>query len=104
MKLIKKLSSMIEDEIEGARCYAKMALEYKDSDPEMARIMYQHSLAEMQHMTDLHEIVVSKIDEYRRSKGEPPAAMLAVYEYVHDRHIDEAAEVKAMQNLYANRS
>ena len=103
MRLIKKLSSMIEDEIDGARCYAKMALEYKESDPDMARVMYNHSLAELQHMNDLHEIVVEKINQYRDEHGEPPAAMQAVYDYLHARHIDEAAEVKAMQMQFSNR-
>ena len=100
MKLIKKLSSMIEDEIDGARCYAKMALELKDERPDTARIFYNMSLAEMQHMENLHAMVVEIISEYRRTNGEPPAVMMELYEYLHGKHIEDATEVKVMQNTF----
>ena len=100
MKLIEKLSEFIEDEIEGARCYAKTALEYKDSKPELARIMYNLSAQELQHMNDLHALVVEVIDDYRKDKGEPPTQMRAIYDYLHSRHIDEAAEVRTLQSMY----
>lgn len=100
MKLIEKISNMIEDEIDGAECYAMTALTYKADKPEMARIMYNLSMAELQHMEDLHAIVVTLIDEYRRENGEPPADMLAVYEYMHDRHIKDAADVRGLQSAY----
>lgn len=100
MKLIKTISSYIEDEIEGARDYAKMALELKDSRPETARIFYNMSLAEMQHADNLHAVVVDLIGEHRRTKGEPPAVMMELYDYLHEKHIDDATEVKVMQNTF----
>ena len=103
MKLIERLSSMIEDEIDGAREYAMMALEYRDDRPEMARIMYNHSLVELQHMSDLHAVVVDVINDYRAKNGEPPAGMKAIYDYLHKQHIEDAAEVKNLQNMYAAR-
>ena len=103
MKLIEKISSMIEDELDGARCYAMTAVEYKETHPEMARILYNMSLAEMQHATDLHNIVVGLIDDYRNEHGEPPAGMEALYEYLHKRHIEDAADVKRVQSMYSGR-
>ena len=91
---------MIEDEIGGAECYVKMALKHKEDRPELAKMFYSLSMDEMGHMNELHKAVVDIIEEYRKTEGEPPAAMMAVYEYLHNKHINYAAEVKTMQAMY----
>ena len=100
MKSIKILSSHIEDEIKDAECYAKEALKYRDDRRGLADVFFQLSLDEMKHMAMLHAEVVKMIEDYRRTNGEPPASMLAVYDYLHQKHIDDAAAVKALQAMY----
>ena len=51
-------------------------------------------------MQMLHAQVTRIIDNYRKSVGEPPPLMLAVYDYLHEQAIEKAKEVKVMQQMY----
>jgi len=100
MKVIKVLSEKIKEELCDAKAYAKMAIEYKEEYPELSRTLYNLSTQEMDHMNRLHNEVTEIIRRYRETNGEPPADMLAVYDYLHKEQIDMAVEVKTMQAMY----
>lgn len=100
MKLIKYLEDAIEEEIEGVKGYAKKAVELKDEHPNLAQVLYNISVQEDAHQAALHKEAVKVIEDYRRNHGEPPAAMMAVYEYVHQKHIDALAEARRYQDVY----
>ena len=100
MKLIKCLSELIESEIEDACHYIDLAMKWKNDEPDTADVFYELSLAEMEHMDKLHGEVVELIEEYRKEKGEPPKEMLVLYDYLHERHIAEATQVRIKQGMY----
>ena len=100
MKIIKILSEKISEEICDAKAYAKLSIEYKESYPELSRTLYSLSTQEMEHMNKLHAEVTEIIRKYREQNGEPPADMLAVYEYLHNEQIEKALEVKTLQAMY----
>lgn len=103
MKLIKELEEMIEDEVHDIKKYAKMAAELKEKHPTLAQTLYSISTQEDAHQAAIHSEVVKIIDEYKKNKGEPPAAMMAVYEYLHERHIEKLAEARRYQDMYKAR-
>lgn len=100
MKVIRVLSDKIAEELCDARSYVKLALEYKEEYPELARTLYNISVQEMEHKNMLHNEVTEIIKRYRETKGEPPADMMAVYDYLHKEQIEKALEVKTLQTMY----
>lgn len=103
MKLIRDLEEMIEDEIHDIKKYAKYAAEVKDQYPGLAQTLYTLSTQEASHQATLHAEVVKIIEEHRRMHGDPPAAMMAVYDYIHKKHIEEMAEARRYQEEYHSR-
>lgn len=100
MKVIKVLTKKISEEICDAKDYAMLSIEYKESYPELSRTFYNLSVQEMEHMNKLHAEVTEIIRKYREQTGEPPADMMAVYEYLHNEQIEKALEVKTLQAMY----
>lgn len=100
MKIIKELSEMIEEELEGAGNYIEMALRYKEENPSLAAVFYEISTQEMNHVNMLHEEVVKVIKKYREKHGDPPPEMQAIYDWQHKKHIEQTKEVKVLQNHY----
>ena len=103
MKLIKELEEMMEDEIHDIKKYAHKAAELKEKYPSLAQTLFSISTQEDAHQAAIHGEIVKLIDEHRRTHGEPPAAMMAVYEYLHERHIEKLAEARRYQDIYKNK-
>ena len=68
--------------------------------PEVSKVLIAISENEMSNVNSLHAAVAKVITDYRKETGDPPAPMMAVYDYLHKKHINNAARVKAMQAMY----
>ena len=102
MKVIKKLEELIEEEIHDSTKYAKLAAEYKHEHPALAQVLFNISTQEEAHMNMLHTEVVKLIEAHRKTHGDPPEAMMAVYDYVHKRNIEKMGEARNYQDVYRN--
>ena len=100
MKIIEKISDMIEEELEDADKYIECALKHKEENKSLADTFYTISTEEMRHVNLLHQEVVRIIEEYRRETGDPPADMLAIYNYLHNKQVDKATDIRVMQTMY----
>ena len=61
MKLIETLSEKISEEICDAKSYAELALENRETYPELAQTLYDLSVEEMGHMSRLHLFLIPAI-------------------------------------------
>ena len=100
MKIIKAISKQIKEELHDAKKYAEDALVNKLVYPDLARTYSQLSAQEMEHVNMLHDCVMRLIKSYREEHGDPPAEMMAVYNFLHEEQLEEAADVKRLQDLY----
>ena len=100
MKVIKCLSENIEKTLDAADTNIMKAIQYKDEFPLAAKAFYNQSVMLMDSIKGQHDAVVALIDAYKKEKGEPPAPMMAIYNYLHERQMRKAAEVKNLQEMY----
>ena len=100
MKIIAEVVDMIQDELDGAEEYALCAIKWKAEYPKLSARLNELAGVEMQHSRILHDEVTRLIESYRQEHGEPPADMLAIYNYEHNKAIKHAAEIKAMIDSY----
>ena len=100
MQVIKDFSEDIERTLDMAECNIKEAVKYKIEYPAAAQAFYNKSIALMNTIKGQHDAVVALIESYRKDKGEPPAPMMAIYNYMHERHMNQAAAIKNLQDTY----
>lgn len=100
MKIIQELQERVHEELEDSKWYIERALHYKDEEKDLADVYYWLSSEEMSHADKLHKTVVNIIETYRKKEGDPPPEMMAVYNYLHDKEIALAKEVKMLWTLY----
>ena len=100
MKIIRCLSEKIEDEMDDAQEYIDLAMRWRQDDPETAELFYTLSVEEMGHMDKLHDEVAKLITAYREENGDPPKDMMTLYDYLHEKHIRRATEIRIKQGMY----
>ena len=100
MKIIKCLSELIEEELHDADKYIDLAMRWKTEEPDTADLFAELSAEEMGHVDKLHEEVKELIEDYRKEHGEPPKEMMVLYDYLHEKHIGTAMQIKIKQSMY----
>lgn len=101
MKVIAKVVDLIGEELCDAKKYIKLAERYREHGS-LSECFATLSEAEMGHVRKLHDEVEKLIAEVRERDGEPPAEMLAIYNYEHKKQIEKAAKIRRMIAEYHN--
>lgn len=100
MKIIECLSESIEETLDAAEDSIKKAIYYKTDYPIAAKAFFTKSVVLMDNIKVQHDAAAALIEEYKKEKGEPPEGMLAIYNYMHGRHISKAVAIKSLQDMY----
>lgn len=101
MRIIKKMTEQMKEEIASAKEYAKLAIHYKTEQPTLAKVYYDAANDELKHADWFHSEVV-KLIEKQRAIEPPPPVMLELWEYEHKEYIEEYGIAKNMIALYSN--
>ena len=102
MKVIKELANHIREELEDAENYAWLAIHNKADHPALADLYSRLSMAEIDHSNMLHKEAVDIIEKHKRDGHEAPAAMKAVWDWEHEKFMEDLAEVRRLLELYKN--
>lgn len=94
MNEMKTIVEHIQEELEDAITYAKLAIAYKGTDPEISGTFSALAGQELNHADLLHEQVFRLI----KGNGAPPA-LQTVWEWEHDQYVEKVAKIKAMLEM-----
>lgn len=96
MKIIKELAERIEDELEGAEDYAKLAHKYRGHHDGLSAMYAEIAGQELTHVDKLHNKAVEIITAWRKEHGDPPRQMEKIWDHQHRKMIEEATEIQHM--------
>ena len=102
MTIIETLVDRMDDEIDGAKRYTELAHKYKMEYPRLADKFIELAEAELSHLKVLHAEAARMIENIKETKGEPPADMMAIYNYEHRKQIERVAKIRQMIAEYKN--
>ena len=103
MTKIKKYVEDIKDELDSAKAYMEMALEYKALNNANSANRYtrykEMSIQELSHAQTLHEYAVQDIEQLKIVYPEIPQDMLDKWNRAHVEYVEKAAWIKQMQSM-----
>lgn len=99
MKEIKHIVEDIREELEGAEKYAKVAAKMKTDNPTDSSVYADMARQELNHVDNLHKMVVRAIEHQRNSGVMVPPAMQAVWDWEHDNMMEKVARIKTLLSM-----
>lgn len=99
MKELLTICNEMQDELHGAKDYAKKYQALKVDMPLLAKKYYEMATDELKHAGYFHDMVVEKMKECKESLGEIPEYIADVWEEKNNYYIDKVSCVKVILNM-----
>lgn len=100
MKILKDLIEKADDTLEEIFFYAEKAHHLRAEHKELADTYIKIAEMHIGIYNMLHERMVALIAEYRKSGDNPPASMLEIWNYEHEKLVKEFSEAKFLVEEY----
>lgn len=104
MKILKDLIEKADDTLDEIEWYAEKAMHLRSEHKALADCYIKIAEMHINIYSMLHERMVALIDEEKRKGTEIPVAMVAIWEYEHEKLIKEFAEAKFLIEEYKKMS
>ena len=100
MTKIKKYVEDIAEELDSAKQYMEIALEYKATGNNARYAKYKDmSVQELGHAMTLHEFAAQDIEQLKAVYPDIPQDMLDKWKHAHVDYVEKAAWIKQMQSM-----
>ena len=100
MTKIKKYVEDIAEELNDAKKYMEIALEYKAAGDGARYNAYKDmSVQELAHSSNLHQFAVQDIEKLKTVYPEIPSDMMDKWNKAHVEYVEKAAWIKQMQAM-----
>lgn len=97
MHIMESISERIDEELEDAKEYAKMALRNKEIYPEAYTVFMRLSKDEISHAQSLRDLAENMIA--KNPNDEHIKDMYTIYNYLKGKQTEKMAEIKVMQSI-----
>lgn len=92
----------IEDELSGAKCYIKKAIELKPMAPAWTKMLVEMSASELKHAEYLYKMFGEYYQQMKNAYKEVPKYIQDINTEIADTYTDEAAKIRLMHEMVNN--
>lgn len=100
MKILKDLISKMDDTLNEIEFYGEKAHHLKAEHKSLADTYIKIAEIHIEVYKMLHDRAVALINEKKQNGAEPPPAMLAIWDYEHEKLIKEFSEARFLVEEY----
>lgn len=98
MKKIQELVDWIDDELEGAKCYAEKYVYKKAKGSQWAGTFHSMAEDELKHAENIHRLAVEEIETLNKVFTAPDE-MQEAWDKAHKEYVEKAAWIRKMLDM-----
>lgn len=98
--MLEYFKKLMCEELDGAKEYIKLALEFKATYPEWAKMFFDMSANELTHATHIYKMAEMSHKETIQAYKDSPEYISDMWECIVDKYAKCSAKIKYMHEMY----